>query len=61
MILCGQKYYVNIAYFIKLKEEYFTNLLGLENGTPLRACLSNLYTKIDSKKFIHIFIEWVKK
>ena len=60
-ILCGQEDYVNIAYFMKLKEEYFTNLLGLENGTPSHDCLSDLYAKIDSKKFMQIFIEWVKE
>lgn len=60
-ILCGQEDYVNIAYFMKLKEEYFTNLLGLENGTPSHDCLSDLYEKIDSKKFMQIFIEWVKE
>lgn len=60
-ILCGQEDYVNIAYFMKLKEEYFTNLLGLECGTPSHDCLSDLYAKIDSKKFMKIFIEWVKE
>lgn len=60
-ILCGQEDYVNIAYFMKLKEECFTNLLGLENGTPSHDCLSDLYAKIDSKKFMQIFIEWVKE
>ena len=60
-ILCGQEDYVNIAYFMKLKEEYFTNLLGLENGTPSHDWLSDLYAKIDSKKFMQIFIEWVKE
>ena len=60
-LLCGQEDYVNIAYFMKLKEEYFINLLGLENGTPSHDCLSDLYAKIDSKKFMSIFIEWVQE
>lgn len=60
-ILCGQEDYVNIAYFMKLKEDYFTSLLGLENGTPSHDCLSDLYAKIDSKRFMHIFIEWTKE
>ena len=60
-ILCGQEDYVNIAYFMKLKEEYFIDLLGLENGTPSHDCLSDLYAKIDSKKFMSIFIEWVQE
>lgn len=60
-ILCGQTDYVNIAYFMKLKEEYFNELLGLKNGTPSHDCLSDLYAQIDSKKFMEIFIEWISE
>lgn len=60
-ILCGQTDYVNIAYFMKLKEEYFNELLGLENGTPSHDCLSDLYAQIDSKKFMEIFIKWISE
>lgn len=60
-ILYGLKDYTNIADFMKLKEEYFIELLGLENGTPSHDCLSDIYARIDSKKFVEIFIEWTKK
>lgn len=60
-ILCGQTDYVNIAYFMKLKEGYFKELLGLENGTPSHDCLSDLYAQIDSKRFMEIFIEWINE
>lgn len=60
-ILCGQTDYVNIAYFMKLKEGYFNELLGLENGTPSHDCLSDLYAQIDSKRFMEIFIEWISE
>lgn len=60
-ILCGQTDYVNIAYFMKIKEEYFNELLGLENGTPSHDCLSDLYAQIDSKKFMEIFIKWISE
>lgn len=59
-LLCGLKDYVNIADFMKLKEEYFTQLLGLENGTPSHNCLSDVFASIDSQKFMEIFIEWTK-
>ena len=59
-ILYGLKDFTNIADFMKLKEEYFTELLGLENGTPSHDCLSDLFASIDSKKFMAIFIEWTK-
>ncbi len=60
-ILCGQTDYTNIAYFMKIKEDYFTKLLNLQNGTPSHDCLSNLFARIDSQKFMEVFIEWVKE
>ena len=60
-LLCGLKDYVNIADFMKLKEDYFKQLLGLENGTPSHDCLSDLFAAIDSKKFTELFIEWTKE
>lgn len=59
-ILYGLKDFTNIADFMKLKEEYFTKLLNLENGTPSHDCLSDVFATIDSKKFMDIFIEWTK-
>lgn len=59
-LLFGLKDFVNIADYMKLNEEYFTKLLGLENGTPSHDCLSDIYAKIDSEKFMEIFIEWTK-
>jgi len=52
--------FTNIADFMKLKEDYFTELLGLENGTPSHDCLSDVFARIDAKKFMEIFIEWIK-
>ena len=59
-LLCGLKDFTNIADFMKLKEDYFTKLLNLENGTPSHDCLSDLYASIDPKQFMKIFIEWIK-
>lgn len=59
-LLCGLKNFTNIADFMKLKEDYFTKLLNLENGTPSHDCLSDLYASIDPKQFMKIFIEWTK-
>ena len=59
-LLCGLTDYTNIADFMKIKEDYFTKLLNLENGTPSHDCLSDVFAAIDSKKFMEIFIEWTK-
>ena len=60
-ILCGLTDFTNIADFLKIKEDYFTELLGLENGTPSHYCLSDIFARIDSKKIMEIFIEWIKE
>ena len=60
-LLCGLKDFTNIADIMKLKEDYFTELLNLENGTPSHDCLSDVFAAIDSKKFMEIFIEWTKE
>lgn len=59
-LLYGLKDYTNIADFMKLKEDYFTKLLGLENGTPSHDCLSDVFASIDSQEFMKIFIECIK-
>lgn len=60
-ILCGLEDYTNIAFFLKKKEEYFTKLLKLENGIPSHDCLSDIFSVINSEKFMEIFIQWTKK
>ena len=60
-ILCGLTDFTNIADFLKLKEEYFKQLLNLEYGTPSHDCLSDVFAVIDSKKFMEIFVEWTKE
>lgn len=60
-VLCGLTDFVNIADFMKLKEEYFTKLLGLENGTPSHDCLSDIFARINPEKFMEIFIVWIKE
>ncbi len=60
-ILCGLTDFTNISDFMKLKEDYFAELLNLKNGTPSHDCLSDIFARIDSKKFMEIFIEWIKE
>lgn len=60
-ILCGYTDFTNLADFLKVYEDYFTTLLKLENGTPSHDTLSNVFAIIDSKKFLEIFIAWIKE
>ena len=60
-ILCGYTDFTNLADFLKVHEEYFINLLNLKNGTPSHDTLSNVFRNIDSKKFMDLFIEWIKE
>ena len=60
-ILCGYTDFTNLADFLKVHEDYFISLLNLEYGTPSHDTLSNVFAVIDSKKFMEIFIAWIKQ
>ncbi len=60
-ILCGYTDFTNLADFLKVHENYFTSLLNLENGTPSHDTLSNVFAIVDYKKFLEIFIDWIKE
>ena len=60
-ILCGYTDFENLADFLKVKEDYFINLPNLKNGTPSHDTLSRVFAIIDSKKFLEIFITWIKE
>lgn len=46
--------------FLKVYEEYFTKLLNLKYGTSSHDALSNVFSIIDTKTFLSIFIDWIK-
>lgn len=58
-VLNGYDDFENMAYFLKQKESYFKKLLLIEK-TPSHDCLSDLFSTIDAKEFMNIFVEWVK-
>ena len=60
-ILCGYTDFTNLADFLKVHVDYFIKLLNLKNGTPFHDTLSNVFVCIDSKKFMEIFITWIKE
>lgn len=60
-ILCGYTDFTNLADFLKVHETYFIELLNLKNGTPSHDTLSKVFASINSKKFLEIFIEWIKE
>ena len=60
-ILCGYTDFTNLADFLKVHEDYFICLLELKYGTPSHDTLSNVFSAIDSKKFMEIFIDWIKQ
>jgi predicted transposase YbfD/YdcC len=60
-ILLKHTDFTNIAYFLKVNEDYFIELLKLENGVPSHDCLSDVFAVIEPKKFMEIFIDWTKE
>lgn len=59
-ILCGYTDFENMADFLNIHKDYFQKLLNLKNGTPSHDTLSRVFSIIDSKKFLEIFISWIK-
>ena len=60
-ILSNCKDATEIAYFLELRKDYFTNLLGLKYGTPSHDTISWVFRIINPKKFMDVFIDWVKQ
>lgn len=59
-ILAGHYDAENIAFFLKLNEEYFNKELNLENGTPSPDTLLRIYSLIDPEEFMRIFVKWIE-
>lgn len=59
-ILAGHYDAENIAFFLKLNEEYFREELNLEHGTPSPDTLLRIYSLLDPDEFMKIFVKWVE-
>jgi len=59
-ILAGHYDAENIAYFLKLNEDYFIKELYLEYGTPSPDTLLRIYSLINPEEFMNSFVSWVK-
>ena len=60
-ILCGYTDFTNLVTFLKVRKNYFNELLDLKNGAPYHDTLSNVFSIIDSSKFLNIFIDWISE
>lgn len=59
-ILAGHYDAENIAFFLKLNEQYFNAELNLEYGTPSADTLLRIYSLINPDEFMKIFVQWVE-
>lgn len=60
-VLCGYTDFVNMTDFLELNEDYFIDLLSLENGVPSHDTFSRVFSMINPTKFMDIFIEWIRE
>lgn len=60
-ILCEYTDFKNMADFLNVHQAYFSSLLSLKNGTPSHDTLSRVFSVIDSKSFLDIFITWINE
>ena len=59
-ILSGYDDFDNMADYLSQKASYFRTLLLIEK-TPSHDCHSDIFGMIDAKKFMEMFVEWVKE
>ena len=58
-IVCGADNWVAVEEFGLAKEEWFTELLGLEHGIPSHDTFGAVYAAIDTDHFSICFSRWV--
>lgn len=58
-ILRGYTDFDNMAYDLKMDEEYFTRLLSLKHGIPSHDVFSAVFRMIDREQFMCMFINWI--
>ena len=58
-IICGADNLVAVEEFGVAKEEWFTEVLGLENGIPSHDTFGEVYAAIDTDQFCICFSRWV--
>ena len=59
-VLCGYTDAENMAYFMKLQESYFKNLLDLRYGVPSADTLLRVFALIDPDDFMEAFYTWIR-
>lgn len=57
--LCGFTDFFNMCDFLELNKEYFIKLLDLKNGIPSHDTFSRVFSLIDPKQFMELFIKWI--
>jgi len=58
-MVCGADNWVAIEAFGLAKEQWFTELLGLEHGIPSHDTFGEVYASIDTEQFSDCFSHWV--
>ena len=58
-VICGADNWVAIEEFAEAKKEWFTGLLGLQNGIPSHDTFGNVFAAIDTENFSECFSKWV--
>ena len=58
-VISGADNWVMIEQFGKVKEAWFTDLLGLQHGIPSHDTFGDVFAAIDSEAFSQCFSRWV--
>ena len=58
--LCGYTDAENMAFFMKLQEAYFTEMLDLKHGVPSADTLLRVFALIEPESFMQMFYCWIQ-
>lgn len=59
-VLCGHTDAENMAFFMKLQESYFTEMLDLKHGVPSADTLLRVFAIIEPESFMQMFYCWIQ-
>ena len=59
-VICNEKTWKDVAFFGKMKKDFFSKFLDLKNGIPSKDTFRRFFAALDPKVFETHFTQWAK-